>query len=160
MGGACAATNPAGPLAVREQRGSQNGGKWYHAIRDGFGTTNNQLWNLQGPCLSRRSAACAQLAVPGAGPKSPKTGPCAFVRCPTRSRCPSRWTQSTWVLFGLPFGRVRTHAAPKRCPLGPESVHLGPECVLRAETENWPYLGLDGRNRESVDTLATCKPPL
>ena len=62
--------------------------------------------------------------------------------------------------LGLPFGRVWTHVAPKRCPLGPKWVHLGPECVLRAETKKWPYLGLDGPNRESVDTFPTCKPPL
>ena len=68
--------------------------------------------------------------------------------------------KSTWVLFGLPFGCVWTHVAPKRCPLGPKWVHLGPESVLRGETEKWPYLRLDGQNRESVDTFPMCKPPL
>ena len=38
-------------------------------------------------------------------------------------------------LLGLPFRRVWTHVAPKRCPLGPKWVHLGPECVLQAETK-------------------------
>ena len=43
--------------------------------------------------------------------------------------------------------------APKRCPLGPKWVHLVPKCVLRAGTEKWPYLGLDGPNCESVNTF-------
>ena len=58
----------------------------------------------------------------------------------------------------LPFARVWTHVAPKRCPLGPKWINLGPECVLRAETEKWLYFELDGPIRASVDTFPTCKP--
>ena len=63
---------------------------------------------------------------------------------------------SLWAVFDSCW----THVAPKRCPLGPKWVHLGPECVPRAETKKWPYLGLDGPNCESVNTFPTCKPPL
>ena len=55
----------------------------------------------------------------------------------------------------MPFGRAWTRVAPKRCPLAAKWFHLGPECVLRAEAEKWPYLGLDGPNCKSVDTFPT-----
>ena len=63
-------------------------------IRDGVGTTNNHLWDPEGPCPDRQSAPRARMAVPRAGPrwgpkraqngpKSPKAGPGASVG-PTR----------------------------------------------------------------------------
>ena len=95
-----------------------------------------------------------------AGPRATGVSKSGGKRLPRsrRFRGPSRWTHSTWVLFGLPFGRVRTCVAPKRCPLGPKWVQLGPQRVLRAETEKWSYLGLDGPNRESVDTFPHASP--
>ena len=52
-------------------------------------------------------------------------------------------------------------------PCGPETVSVVPKmgsffakCVLRAETEKWPYLGLDGPNRESVDTALHMETPI
>ena len=44
--------------------------------------------------------------------------------------------------------------------LDPKWARLGPGRVPWAETEKWPYLGLQGRNRSSKDTFSTCNPPL
>ena len=95
------------------------------------------------------------------GPKSPKTGPGASVGGPRRVRCPSRWTQSTRVLFGSPLGRFWTRVAPKRCPLGPKRVQLGPECGPRAEPEQWqercagafPKSRVESLDRQPAPTL-------
>ena len=97
---------------------------------------------------------------PRAGPRSPKMGPSTSMGGAEGSVVQVDGQKSTWVLVGLPFGCVWTPVAPKRCPLGTTWVHLGPECVLRAETEKCPYLRLDGPNHESMDTLLRCKPPL
>ena len=78
-------------------RGTCGEKKCYHlAIRDCFGTTDNQSWAMEGPCLGRRTAPCARVAVPGVGPKpaqngpkSPKTGPGASVGAPRRFHCSS-----------------------------------------------------------------------
>ena len=94
------------------------------------------------------------------GPKITKTGPPCLrggvQKVPLSTLMDKINLGTVWV----PFGRVWAHVAPKRCPLGQKWVHLAPECVLRAETEKWPYLGLERLNRESVDIYPTCKPPL
>ena len=105
------------------------------------------------PCAGR--APCGTASGPKMTQSNQKS---ASVGGPRKFRCPSLRTKSTWVLFGWPLGRVWTHVAPKRCPLGPNWVHLGPECVLPAETEKWPYLRLDGPNRESLETFPRANP--
>ena len=60
--------------------------------------------------------------------------------------------------LGCLLAVVWTHVArPETVSVGPKMGSFGP---LQAETEKRPYLGLDGPNRESVDTFPTSKPPL
>ena len=44
--------------------------------------------------------------------------------------------------------------------VGPIWARLGPVCVLRSETTNWLYLGLDRPNRDSEGSVSPCQPPL
>ena len=44
----------------------------------------------------------------------------------------------------------------KMASAGPE---MGPERQTRAKTENWPYIWLDGSNRDSKNTFPTYNPP-
>ena len=143
--------------------------KCYHAIRDAVGMTSafgtrkacvlpaNVLHTPQWPCPGFAPGG------PQAGqkwPKITKNGPQFLRGGPQKVSLPRLMDKINLDAFWVAFGPVWTHVAPKRCPLGPKSVHLGPKCVLRAQTEKWPYLGLDGPTCESVDTFPTCKPPL
>ena len=118
--------------------------KSYHAVRDGVGTTNK--WAPEGQCLGRQNAPCAQVAVPGARPrwgakrpgaglKSPKTGPGGLPGGPQKVPLSKLMDKlnlgNVWVAFWL----CLDPCGPKRCPLGPKRIHLGLECVLWAETQ-------------------------
>ena len=104
-------------------------------------------------------------------PGGPQAGPQAGPKWPKITKNGPWWGGGQKVPLSkltdkINLGTVWVAFWPWLDPCGPETVsvgskmHLDPECVLRAETEKWPYLGLDGPNRESVDTFPTCKPPL
>ena len=92
---------PHRPWRAPEQQGSQNRGKKsYQAIRDSVGTTNNHVWDPEGPCPGAKVVHAPEWPCPGRapggapsgpemarnGPKSPKTGLGASVGWPVHVR--------------------------------------------------------------------------
>ena len=98
---------------------------------------------------------------PQAGPKWPKitkNGP----RC---LRGGPQKVALSKLMDKINLGTVWVAFWPCLDPCGLETASVGPKMGsfgprMRAETERWQYLGLDGPNRESVDTFPMCKPPL
>ena len=122
----------------------------------GLGTLNNHLGGLLSPPGGRVFRLhCASsgpvgriLARTSLGPRRPKppiTGPGG-----------SRTSAS-----GLSVPVHGQHVAcPQMVSVGPIWARLGPDCALRSETENWPYLGPDGLNHDSKCTFSLCQAPL
>ena len=93
-------------------------------------------------------------------PKITKNGPRCLRTGPQKVPLSKLMGKTNLGTFWVAFWPCLDLCGPKMVSVGPKWVHLGPECVLRAETEKRPYLRLDGPDNESVDTFATCKPPL
>ena len=53
-----------------------------------------------------------------------------------------------------------TNFCPQIVSISPIWARLGPFSVPQSETENWPYLGLDGLNRHSKAPFSPCQLPL
>ena len=132
----------------------------------GLGTLNT---HLRGPLSPPRAPLWAQMGQfwPGParaqnGPKSPKAGLNSLRQAPAGFCVPVHGLNPLGRRVGCLFvvWCLFCQRAPFRVSVGPIWACLGPNCVPRSETENWPHLGLYGPDRDSEGTASLCKPLL
>ena len=141
--------SPAGPEWPRKQYSPVG----FRSPPVGFWDPKDHLWAPESPSPARAGPLRAQTRRAQGRPRTAqnhqKAGPDGSEAGTRGVECPRSWMTPTQVPSGLPFGPVSTRSCPQMVSVGPTGTCLGPTCVPRSESENLPYLGLDGPNWDS-----------